>query len=38
MRKQGVETVVDAFADYLAVILRLSIDVPLARRGRGYWE
>jgi hypothetical protein len=31
-------TMAAAFTDQLAVILRLSIDVPLARKGRGFWR
>ena len=38
IRKQGVATVAAAFTDHLAVILRLSIEVPLARREKGYWR
>jgi len=37
-RKQGVETVAAAFTDHLAVVLRLSTDVPIVQRGRGYWR
>jgi exonuclease III len=34
----GVETVAAAFTDHLPVILRLSVDVPIERRGRGLWK
>jgi hypothetical protein len=37
-RKQGVAKVAAAFSDHFVVILRLSIDVPVARRGRGCWR
>jgi hypothetical protein len=36
--KVGVETVAAAFTDHLAVILRLSVDVPMMRWGRGLWK
>jgi hypothetical protein len=36
--KDGVETVVSAFTDHLSVVLRLSLDIPLARRGRRFWK
>ena len=34
----GVETVAAAFTDHLAVILRLSVEVPIIRRGKGLWK
>jgi hypothetical protein len=37
-KKVGVETVAAAFTDYLAVILWLSVDVPMVQRGRGLWK
>jgi len=37
-RKTGVERVAAAFTDYKAVVLRLTIDVPLPVRGRSYWK
>ena len=33
MEGKGVETVTATFTDHLAVVLRLSMDVPLARRA-----
>ena len=36
-RKKGVETVVAAFTDHLAVVLSIAHDVDI-RRGRGYWK
>jgi endonuclease/exonuclease/phosphatase family metal-dependent hydrolase len=36
--KIGVETVAAVFTDHLAVILRLSVNVPMVRRGRGLWK
>ena len=33
--KIGVETVMTAFTDHLAVCLRITLDAPLLRRGRG---
>jgi len=37
-RKTGVETVAAAFTGYLTVILPLSLDTPIERRGRGFWK
>jgi hypothetical protein len=37
-RKKGIETVVAAFTDHLAVMLRLSMDSPIWLRGRGAWR
>ena len=37
-RKMGVETVMAAFTDHLAVCLRIALDAPLLRRGRGRWK
>jgi hypothetical protein len=37
-QKQGVETVLAAFTDHLAVVLRLAMDVLFQERGRGYWR
>ena len=34
-RKTGVETVLAAFTDHLAVCLRITLDAPLLRLGRG---
>jgi endonuclease/exonuclease/phosphatase family metal-dependent hydrolase len=34
-RKHGLETVAAAFTDHLAVCLRITIDVPIMRLGRG---
>ena len=36
-RKKGVETVVAAFTDHLAVVQSVAHDVDI-RRGRGYWK
>jgi len=36
--KVGVETVAAAFTDHLAVILRLSVEITMVRRGRGLWK
>jgi exonuclease III len=36
--KSGVETVVSAMTDHLAVILQLTWDTPISERGRGYWK
>ena len=35
--KQGVETLVAAFTDRLAVLLRVQLSIPFTRRGRGRW-
>jgi len=37
-RKMCVETVMAAFKDHLAVCLRISLEAPLLRRGRGQWK
>ena len=37
-RKQGMEAIVAPFTDHLAVCLRISIDQPIMRRGRGLWK
>ena len=37
-RKIGVETVMAAFTDHLAVCLHITLDAPLIRRGRGRWK
>ena len=37
-RKRGVETVVAAFTDHLAVVLSIALDVDIIRRDRGYWK
>ena len=37
-RKKGIETVVAAFTDHLAVILRMALDVDITRRGRRFWK
>jgi hypothetical protein len=36
--KRGVEKVVSAMTDHLAVILRLIWETPISDRGRGYWK
>jgi len=36
--KIGVETVAAAFTDHLSGAMRLSVDVPIVRRGKGYWK
>jgi hypothetical protein len=36
--QQGAETVAAVFTDHMAIILRLSIDIPSMTRGRGYWR
>ena len=33
-----VETVAVAFTDHLSVVMRLSVDVPIVRRGKGFWK
>jgi len=35
-KKIGVETVAAAFTDHLSVVMRLSVDVPIVRRGKGF--
>ena len=37
-RKIGVETVMEAFTDHLAVCSLTILDAPLLRRGRGHWN
>jgi len=37
-RKIGVETVMAAFTDHLAVCLRITLDATLLQRGRGRWK
>jgi hypothetical protein len=37
-RKNGVETVVAAFTDYLAVVLRIALDADIIRGDRSYWK
>jgi len=37
-RKLSVEAIVAPFTDHLAVYLRISIDLPIMRRGRGLWK
>jgi exonuclease III len=37
-QKTGVETLIAPFTDHLAVILRITLQAPLARRGRGSWK
>ena len=37
-RKCGIETVLAAFTDHLAVILRITLDASTIRRGTGYWK
>jgi len=37
-KKIGVENVKAAFTDHLSVVMRLSVDVPIVRRGKGFWE
>ena len=36
--QQGAEAVAAAFADHMAIMLRLSIDIPCVMRGKGYWR
>ena len=36
--KNGVDTVVAAFTDYLAIVIRIAIDKPILSSGRGPWE
>jgi len=33
-KKIGVETVTAAFTDHLSVVMRLSVDAPIVRRGK----
>lgn len=37
-RKVGVETMIAAFIDHLAVCLRVNLEAPLLQRGRGQWQ
>jgi len=37
-RKKGIETVVAAFTDHLAVVLSIALDVDIIRRGRSFWK
>jgi endonuclease/exonuclease/phosphatase family metal-dependent hydrolase len=37
-RKVGVETLVAAFTDHIAVFLRMALNMPVVCRGRGYWK
>jgi len=37
-KKIGVENVPTAFTDHLSVVMRLSVDVPIVRRGKGVWK
>jgi len=37
-RKRGLETISAAFTDHFAVSLRISMNVPIVRRGRGTWK
>jgi len=37
-KKVGEETVAAAFTDHLSVIMRLSLDVPMVRRGKGHFH
>ena len=37
-RKIMVETMAAAFTDHLTVILRMSVEVPIVRRGMGFWK
>ena len=37
-RKTAVETVAAAFTDHHAVMLRLTVHIPILRRGRGMWK
>jgi len=38
VRKMGAEVMAAAFTDNLAMVLRLTVDVPIPRRGRGIWR
>jgi len=35
-KKIGVGTVAGGFTDHLSVVMRLSVDVPIVRRGEGF--
>ena len=37
-KKINVETLAAAFTDHLSVVMRLSVDVPVVRRGKGFWK
>jgi exonuclease III len=37
-KKCRIETVLEAFTDHLAVILRITLDTNTIRRGTGYWK
>jgi len=37
-KKIGVETVAATFTDQQSVVMRLSVDVPNVRRGKGFWK
>jgi len=37
-KKIGVETVAAAFTDHLSVVMRISVDVLIVRRGKGFWK
>jgi len=37
-KKIGVETVAAAFTDHLLVVMRLSLDVLIVRRGKVFWK
>jgi hypothetical protein len=36
-KKRGVATMVEAFTDHLALVLRMASGDPIPTRGRGYW-
>ena len=37
LKKTGIETVCAAFTDHLAVVVRIALNVPMTRLGRGRW-
>jgi len=37
-RKKGLKTIAEAFTDHFAVSLRISLNAPIVRRGRGTWK
>jgi len=37
-KKIGLETVAAPFTDHLSAVMRLSVDVPIVRRGKGFWK
>jgi endonuclease/exonuclease/phosphatase family metal-dependent hydrolase len=37
-KKKGVETIVAAFTDHLAVVIRMAIENSIPTHGRGYWK